>query len=304
MKRRFVAFLLLMSVLGGLCSCGRARAHRYTITDTFDTIIEVLVYSSAADAEKYGKMAETRLKEYHRLFDGYHPWAEGNNIHTLNESAGEWVEINDELSALLRFGLEAYEKTEGAVNLMGGAVTRLWKDTEVPPAEAELRAALRHISVEALELEQGRARITDPKARIDVGAFAKGYALQKVAEELKQAGFTGLISAVSSVASVGDKNGEPFVAGLSDARGGIARTVELSGGKSLSTSGTDQRFFTHEGKQYHHIIDLATGYPAESGLRQASVLHDDAGWADVLSTASLITGKSYVPDTFLFETEE
>ncbi len=304
MKRRFVAFLLLLCMMGGLVGCSGSKAHRYTITDAFDTIIEVICYTSAADAEKFGALAEESLKEYHKLFDGYHPWENVRGIYSLNENAGEWVEIDEKLVDLLRFGKEVYDRTDGTVNLMGGAVSLLWKDTEVPPAADALQEALRHTDIDSLEIEAGRARITDPKARIDVGAFAKGYALQRVAEILAEDGFVGIISAVSSVVAVGDKNGKPFAVGLSSADGGVARTVYLTEKKALSTSGTDQRYFTYEGKRYHHIIDLATGYPAESGLRQASVLHEDAGWADALSTATLITGKSYVPDTILFETEE
>lgn len=304
MKRRILAFFLILSMMGGLTGCGGAKAHRYTVRNTFDTIIEVICYTSAADAQKYGAMAEKELKEYHKLFDGYHLWEGVNNICSLNENAGEWVEIDAELSALLHFGKEVYERTDGAVNLMGGAVSLLWKNRDEPPADAEISAALQHIDINALEIAQGRARITDKQARIDVGAFAKGYALQRVAESLEKQGFVGLISAVSSVVAVGDKNGEPFAVGLAGTDGGVERTVYLKDKKALSTSGTNQRFFTYEGKTYHHIIDLATGYPADSDVRQASVLENDAGWADAFSTATLIGGTALVPDTILFESEE
>lgn len=304
MKRQIVAFLLVLCLACSLCACSSPTAHRYTISDTFDTVIEVICYTSAADAEKYGAMAEPMFKEYHKLFDGYHRWAGVNNVCTLNESAGQWVEISPELEALLSFGIEVYDTTEGVVNMMGGAVSLLWKDTKVPPAKEKVRQALRHIDIASLEMESGRARINDPKARIDVGAFAKGYALQKVAEELEEQGFVGIVSAVSSVVAVGDKNGVPFTVGLTGADGGVARSVELKEKKALSTSGTDQRYFTYEGKRYHHIIDLSTGNPAASGARQASVLHTDAGWADALSTAALITGKGDLPDYIIYKTEE
>ena len=304
MKRRILAIFLILSIMGGLNGCDSAKAHHYTIGDTFDTIIEVICYTSAADAKKYGAMAQQELKEYHKLFDGYHLWEGVNNICTLNENAGEWVEVDEKLSDLLYFGKEVFERTDGKVNLMGGAISLLWKNRDKPPTEDEISVALQHIDIHTLEIEQGRARITDKQARIDVGAFAKGYALQRVAEALEKQGFVGLLSAVSSVVAVGDKSGEPFAIGLAGVDGGVERTVFLKDKKALSTSGTNQRFFTYEGKTYHHIIDLATGYPAESGVRQASVLDNDAGWADALSTATLIGGTALVPDTILFESEE
>lgn len=304
MKRQIVAFLLALCLTCSLCACSSPKAHRYTISGTFDTVMEVICYTSAADAKKYGAMAEQELREYHKLFDGYHQWAGVNNIYTLNENAGQWVEISPKLEKLLDFGLEVYDSTEGVVNMMGGAVSLLWKDTKVPPAKEKIAKALHHIDIASLEIKDGRARITDPKARIDVGAFAKGYALQRVADKLKGQGFVGIISAVSSVVAVGDKNGEPFTVGLTGADGNVAQSVELKEKKALSTSGTNQRYFTYEGKRYHHIIDLSTGNPAASGVWQASVLHTDAGWADALSTAALITGKGDLPDYIIYKTEE
>ncbi len=302
MKRKVLAMLVAVCLLLSLCSCGN-RAHRYTVSGTFDAIIEVICYTSAADAQKFGAKAEQMLTEYHKLFDSYHCWAGVNNICSLNESGGQWVEISKELQDLLYFGKEVYEQTDGVVNLMGGAVSLLWKETEVPPAQDKIAQALGHIDINALEIKNGKARITDAAARIDVGAFAKGYALQKVADRLKSQGFVGIISAVSSVVAVGDKNGSPFSVGLMGADGGIAKSIELAEKKALSTSGIDQRYFTYEGKRYHHIIDLSTGYPAENGVRQASVLHTDAGWADALSTAALITGEDSA-DTIIYTTEE
>ncbi len=304
MKRKVVAILLMLCSAISLCACDNSTAHKYTITDTFDTVIEVICYTSKADVQKYGACAEQMLREYHKLFDGYRRWAGVNNVCALNESAGQWIEMNDELQALLTFGKEVYVQTEGVVNMMGGAVSSLWKQTEVPPDSDKISKALQHININSLEMKDGKACITDPEARIDVGAFAKGYALQKVADELKSQGFTGIISAVSSVVAVGDKNGTPFVIGLMGADGGVAETLELGEKKALSTSGIDQRYFTYEGKRYHHIIDLATGLPAQSGVRQASVLHTDAGWADALSTAALITGNEDLPDTIIYKTEE
>ena len=290
MKRQIISFLLISVMLVGLCACAR-RSYNYTVADTFDTVIQLICYTDKADAENYATLAEQKLKEWHKLCDGYHNYAGVNGIYDLNQNAGEWVEISTELAQLLQFGLEIYNETEGAVNLMGGAVTLLWKDTEIPPDDSDIKAALEHIDITALEIADGKARITDPDARIDVGAFAKGYAMQKVADELRAQGFVGLLSATSSVVAVGDKNGKPFAAGIGDGQGGAADIVYLADGQALSTSGTDQRYFEYEGKQYHHIIEMSTGYPADSGVVQASVTHTDAGWADALSTAALITGK-------------
>ncbi|MBQ6947315.1 MAG: FAD:protein FMN transferase [Clostridia bacterium] len=290
MKNRIFSLCLVLCLCLSLCSCRGEQTYRYTVTGTFDTIIEILS-SSAEATEHYGKTAEKQLKIWHELCDAYHPYADVVGIYAINQSGGKWVTVSDELLGLLTFGQQAYAKTEGAVNMMCGAVSRLWKDTETPPTEAEIRAALSHTDIGCLEIDGNRVRLTDPDAYLDMGAFAKGYALERVARQLEADGFGGLISAVSSVIAVGDKNGQPFAVGIGDQQGGVGAVLQLKN-MALSTSGTDQRYFIYEEKTYHHILDLTTGFPAESGVTQASVLHENAAWADVYSTAALIRGRA------------
>ncbi len=275
-----------LSLLGG---CSVNNGYGYTVSDTFDTVIRVICYSDAAQAEQYGEIAHRELSFWHKLGDAYHPYEDVVGVYALNHSGGAWVEVSDQMLQLLTFGKQAYDATDGTVNMMCGAVTSLWKNTDQPPTKQAVEQALQHMDINALEIRGNQVRITDPLARIDMGAFAKGYALQKTADVLREQGFMGLLSAVSSVVAVGDKRGEPFGVGIGDGAGAVAVTIQARD-IALSTSGTDQRFFKYEGETYHHIIDLKTGYPAKSGVSQASVVHAHAGWADVYSTAALIDG--------------
>jgi thiamine biosynthesis lipoprotein len=60
--------------------------------------------------------------------------------------------------------------------------------------------------------------------------------------------------------------------------------------KSLVTSGTYERYFEHQGKRYHHVLDPFTGFPADRGLLAVTVLSDSSLWGDALSTACLLLG--------------
>jgi thiamine biosynthesis lipoprotein len=102
--------------------------------------------------------------------------------------------------------------------------------------------------------------------RLDVGAIAKGYAAEQVAAIAEQNGFTnGLISVGGNVRAIGIRgDGELWKVGVQnpyDPDGEDITNVNLTD-VSLVTSGVYERFYTVDGKRYHHIIDPETLYPA------------------------------------------
>ncbi len=127
-------------------------------------------------------------------------------------------------------------------------------------------------------------QITDPETRLDVGAIAKGYAVEQVC---RQAPAGLLVSVGGNIRATGPKaDGQPWVVGIqSPDRDGeeFLHTLELSQG-SVVTSGDYQRYYTVDGVRYHHIIDPATLSPA-AYWRSVTIVCADSGLADALSTA-------------------
>ncbi len=296
--KRILALVLAFSVL--LCGCsGKSEPRQYSATflTVFDTVTTIVGrdISEAAFTEK-AQAVHDDLLHYHQLFDIYNEYEGLNNLKTINDHPGQAVEVDRAVIDLL-IDCKLYDKlTDGRVNAAMGSVLYLWHEARedglndmanayLPDSEA-LAEAARHTSWDSvvIDVENCTVTITDPALRLDVGAIAKGWSVQRAAENAP-GGL--LISVGGNVCATGpkDESGTPWVVGVQDPDGGdnYLHTLYLTKG-SMVTSGDYQRAYLVDGKLYHHIIDPDTLYP-ETLWRAVTVVCPDSGLADALSTA-------------------
>lgn len=300
MKRLLAALLLTCILLSG-CSGQKGqemKQYNATFLTLFDTVTTIV--GRAEDADTFRARAQSvhdALLEYHQLFDVYNNYEGLNNLKTVNDNAGiAPVVVDGRIMELLRDCKAYHEATFGKVNPAMGSVLLLWHEARQEglddPAHAylpkleKLEEAAAHMDFDAVELDEENSTvfITDPALRLDVGAVAKGWSVQKVCE-IAPEGL--LISVGGNVCATGpkDANGTPWVVGVTDPDGGenYLHTLYLRQG-SVVTSGDYQRNYAVDGKLYHHIIDPETLYPSEY-WRSVTIVHEDSGLADALSTA-------------------
>lgn len=196
---------------------------------------------------------------------------------------------------MLLYAREISARTGGAFDVTIEPVVALWGfygDVQRVPEQAELDAALPLVGASKLTVTETQVSGL-PGQGIDLGGIAKGYASNRVAERLAACGVTGaLISLGGNVQAVGGKpDGSAWRIGVRDPmdESGVVGVVEARD-KAVVTAGSYQRYFLCDGVRYHHIIDPATGRPAESGLVSATVLCGDGAYADALSTALFVMG--------------
>ncbi len=309
--RQSFAILLLLALLPALAACGQrteepasAEGPRGKVYYTyFDTVSYVYDYAGDSAERFDDRSAEVShiLMEYHQLFDIYHEYAGLNNLCSLNKAAGgEAISLDPRLIDFLLCARELYDTTGGEMNVMLGAVLRLWHEAReaasadpdgaaIPTAEA-LSAAAGHTDITLLEIdpEKNTARIADPLASIDVGAFGKGYAVERAAEWLQADGAEGYVLNVGgNIRCIGFKpDGTSWVTAVRNpdaAAEDYALRIKIAD-ISCVTSGVYERFFTVDGVRYHHIIDKDTLLPA-AYYDSLTVLTADSGLADALSTA-------------------
>ncbi|MCI8630887.1 MAG: FAD:protein FMN transferase [Firmicutes bacterium] len=301
-----IAFVFILGIVLGAAGCGAAEKEKFqkTYLDAFDTAVSVIGYSESK--EEFENMAETyvhkELTRYHRLYDIYTEYKGINNIRTVNKNAGiSPVEVDDDIIAMLEFSRDMYYATDGKVNIAMGSVLEIWHearnhginypDKAALPDIEELKKASEHCSIEDMVIDKvaGTVYLADAYMRLDVGAVAKGYATERIAQELEADGYTNIILNVGgNIRAIGAKaDGSMWAVGIQnpDLASDTAHieTIETDY-LSLATSGVYQRYYTVDGKNYHHIIDGITLMPEDRYL-SVSVLTDNAGIADALSTA-------------------
>lgn len=290
MKRFCGLFLILALLLSG-CQWQTSTPYTVTYLNLFDTVTTILGNgeSEAEFLEDAGKIY-TDLLFYHRLFDIYENYEGLNNLKTINDQAGiAPVTVDPALIQLLLFCRDAYEMTDGKVNAAMGSVLRLWheaRETGILPSQAALEEAALHIDFTDVHIDEAASTVflSDPATSLDVGAIAKGWATQQVAQAAP-AGM--LISVGGNVCATGPKDdaGTPWSIGIQDPDKSTAYVKKLAITQgAVVTSGDYQRVFTVDGKDYHHIIDPSTVMPS-AFWRSVTVVCADSGLADVLSTA-------------------
>ena len=299
MKRICCLFLVCLILCGCALPAAQSEQKIYdaTFLELFDTV--TVIKGAAESKEAFAEIAYSirdDLKTYHQLFDIYNDYDGINNLKTINDMAGQReVEVDRKIIDLLLDCRKYYELTDGKVNVAMGSVLLLWHEARndgindpvnaALPDESALQEAGLHTDLDAVLIDEAASTvyISDPDVRLDVGAIAKGWAAQRVAENAP-AGL--LISVGGNVCATGpkDASGTPWVVGVQDPNGGdYLHTLYVSGG-SIVTSGDYQRAYTVDGKSYHHIIDPETLYPS-TYWHSVTIACDDSGLADALSTA-------------------
>lgn len=223
----------------------------------------------------------------------------GSEISRINGSAGkEAVKISAETYAVLSEAIRFSEISLGLFDITVGPLVDLWdyKHASEAPGEARIRKVLPFIHNRGLELDSraGTAGLRGARQSIDLGGIGKGYAGDRCMEILRENGVaSAFISIGGNVSTLGSKpDGSPWRVGIRHPRqdGCLLGVVEVAG-KAVVTSGDYERYFIdREGKRRHHILNPATGYPAESGLISVTVVADSGMTADALSTLIFVAG--------------
>lgn len=305
MKRigRTAALVVSAALAAGAAGCADRAPQRYetTFAGMFDTVTTVTAYTESREAfDALADSIRTELNEYHELYDVYHEYEGMVNLCTVNRIGREQpVKVDGRIVELLRFAKEQYAATGGKVNVALGGVLSLWSEyrerslaepekAALPPMDQlQKRASDADLGAVVIDEEASTVFLGKSGLLLDVGAVAKGYAAERVAQRLEREGRSGvLLNLGGNVRAVGGKpDGSAWMVGVQNPRDSetLSMKVPMTGG-ALVTSGDYQRYYEVDGTRYCHIIDPDTLMPA-AYVASVTVLCADSGRADALSTA-------------------
>ena len=244
----------------------------------FDTIVTIYVYSP------FPNRAKNAISKV---------FAEMRRIDTLDAPYTTAGKHSDDVIYLIKRGIDIGYETDGAFDITVGNLMKVWGRFEkpiIPPSE-KIKDALSKVNFKKIKIK--RDSLILPRGYlVDLGGIAKGYAIDRGVEILRENGITsGLINAGGDIGIIGPK---PFhrkwKVGIKNPRGeGVIGYVEMDAG-FIATSGDYERYFILNGKRYHHIVNPKTGYPAR-GAVSVTVIAPTGLQSDAYSTAVFVMGK-------------
>ncbi len=303
--RRALFILCAISLMASLFSCGTEdgpKMQKRTFYDGYFNAIYSTVYDySGMEQNDFAALCsrvEGLLGEYNELYDIYNDYDGVNNLKKINDHAGMGpLKVDSRIIDLLIFAKEMHSETGGAVNIAMGSVLKIWheyrnggKGTELPPMDM-LKDAANHTDIDAVIINEadGTVEITDPDLLLDVGAVAKGYAVEMIALELARDGYSGIVLDVGgNLRVIGEKpSGEGWTSGIRNPDSSSSQTYVYKTTLrdcALVTSGNYERYYTVGGVRYHHIINGETLMPSDY-YSSVSVKSPSSAFSDALSTA-------------------
>lgn len=266
--------LLLLVLL--LTSCFKEPLY-HSQSYVFGTLVDISIYGESEGRARV--LSNHILQDFQSLHNRLHAWkpmSEGkpSELGALNdafEQGKKPVVVSPDLAAILVDAKTLSEKSNGLFNPTIGHLIGTWgfqrdefSALNIDDARVKKLVAT-NPSMSDIVIENYSVYSNNPSVKIDLGGYAKGYALDIAANYLRKEHVkNALINIGGNIIAIGQHGDQPWRVGIQHPRAPTAiATLDLPDGWAVGTSGDYQRYFMLNGKRYCHIIDPNTGYPVQ-----------------------------------------
>lgn len=307
---KLLLVILWLAVLALVGCQERPGAHTREVTRLqLGTKVSIMVWhdpndpSGRTEAEEDAAMlaAFTEIARIEHLLSSHLPDSAITRINLAPR--GEWQEIPQEATALVRAALALGQESAGKFDTGLWPLSRLWgfslepPPEAPPPAEAVAAWLTSHRALtEPIRLRQNDGKdeilLANESVGLDLGSIGKGYAVDQAIATLRQHGVVNaIVNAGGDLRAIGGKGEKPWRVGIRDPRGeptSAIVAIELRGDRAVATSGDYERFFLFQGRRYHHIMDPMTGEPVQNGIASVTIVGPSTQITSVATTVFVL----------------
>lgn len=268
--------LALIALCVALSACFREPLY-HSQSYVFGTLVDISIYGETNDRGNF--LANHVFQDFQNLHNRLHAWKatvanQSSELGKLNAGLAKGrlpLNISPDLAQMLLEIRTLSEKSEDLFNPAIGQLIGIWgfqrdEFTAVTIDAKKIRALVKaNPRMADIVVNNQSAYSNNSALKLDLGGYAKGYALDVAVAYLRQQGVKdALINIGGNVIALGRHGNKPWRVGIQHPRQPIAiATLDLADGWAIGTSGDYQRYFMLNGQRYCHIIDPRTGYPAQ-----------------------------------------
>ena len=281
--RHGLRFAFLFGLLA-LSGCGKEPLYQEQ-GYVFGTLVEVSIYGETEPRARQA-VADV-LHEFQRLHDLLHAW-QPSELSELNTaiSQGKSRVVSPELAYILQDAASVSQQSQGLFNPAIGGLAQLWgfHADEFKPVLPDNKLIAQWVASKPqmsdlvfLPAPSGvpgkLVRSNNKAVQIDLGGYAKGYALERAVGLLRKRGMhNALINVGGNIMALGQHGKRAWRVGIQHPRkSGALATLALHDGEAIGTSGDYQRYFILDNTRYCHLIDPRSGYPMQ-GVQAVTIL--------------------------------
>lgn len=254
---------------------------------------EILIETSNFDAAR--RLGELAAAEAWRIEDKFSRYAEDNIVAQINSAAGDAIEVDAETASLIDFGNTLFELSDGRFDITSGVLREAWTfdGSDRLPSKKAVEQVLRRVGWHRVDWRSPMLQMEDGM-EIDFGGIGKEYAVDRVAQQLREAAAESVLVNFGGDLAVtrppGDRPGWQVGIESVSEQGPTAEKVIILSAGALATSGDARRFLLRDGVRYSHILDPRTGWPVRNAPRSITVAADTCTQAGMLSTLGMLEG--------------